>query len=155
MEDKGQEKILAFDTLFTNNHIQMLKILLTFLPPSRQNKLAIYIKFLELQYTLQFLKHFPLSAVNTLNRQSTPAESTVYTELMPFCSPHEQNILQNMHDTIKNFENMQEILQMFHLFQEATQGTEDPTDLMSALSTFSDMSDLKDMDLSQIFQLLQ
>ena len=42
----NQDGIIAFDTLFTNNHICMMKLLLPMLPPSNQKSIAIYIKYM-------------------------------------------------------------------------------------------------------------
>ena len=47
------DKVLAFDTLFTTNHIKMLKVLLFYFDPSAQKMLAVLIKFLELHFQFQ------------------------------------------------------------------------------------------------------
>ena len=59
METIKNEQIYAFDSLYTTNHIQMLKILLPCLNPPLQKNLALYIKFLELRYTISFLSAHP------------------------------------------------------------------------------------------------
>ena len=41
------EAVIAFDTLYTQNHIQILKILLPYFDPYGQNHLAVWIKYLE------------------------------------------------------------------------------------------------------------
>lgn len=38
MDEKGQDKVMAFDTLFTTNHLQMLKVLTSYLDPAAQKK---------------------------------------------------------------------------------------------------------------------
>ena len=53
------DKILAFDSIYTNNHIQMYKLLLPYFEPEMQKKMAIYIKFMEFQYTLSYFKNHP------------------------------------------------------------------------------------------------
>ena len=45
--------VIAFDTLYTQNHIQILKILLPYFDPYGQSHLAVWIKYLELRYTLE------------------------------------------------------------------------------------------------------
>ena len=57
--DNGQlaEAIIAFDTLYTTNHMQMLKLLSPYLDMENQHRLAIYIKWQELQYTLNFMSN--------------------------------------------------------------------------------------------------
>ena len=49
------EAVIAFDTLYTQNHIQILKILLPYFDPYGQNHLAVWIKYLELRYTLEYV----------------------------------------------------------------------------------------------------
>lgn len=66
MSDKTPDKVLTFDTLFTNNHIQILKVLLFYLPEKDKKQLAVFIKFLELQYTLSYFEemHFGCNPLN-------------------------------------------------------------------------------------------
>ena len=52
MEKQEQDSIQAFDTLYTTNQIQILKILLPYCAPDIQRNLAVMIRFLELQYTI-------------------------------------------------------------------------------------------------------
>ena len=40
------EAVIAFDTLYTQNHIQILKILLPYFDPYGQNHLAVCLPFL-------------------------------------------------------------------------------------------------------------
>ena len=58
MEEQSAKTVTAFDSLFTSNKIQMLKILLPRLIPEQQGGFAVYIKLLELQYTLTFLRRY-------------------------------------------------------------------------------------------------
>ena len=43
--------VMAFDALYTNNQIQKLKVLLPYIDPAMQKNMAVYIKYMELQYT--------------------------------------------------------------------------------------------------------
>ena len=58
MTDKKDDasNVMAFDALYTTNQIQKLKVLLPYIEPSMQKHLAVYIKYMELQYTIQFTK---------------------------------------------------------------------------------------------------
>ena len=53
------EAVIAFDTLYTQNHIQILKILLPYFDPYGQSHLAVWIKYLELRYTLEYVSRHP------------------------------------------------------------------------------------------------
>lgn len=59
MGSDEHNRVIAFDTLFSTNHIQMLKVMLPYLDNQMQKFMAIYIKFLELNYTIDFYKRNP------------------------------------------------------------------------------------------------
>ena len=56
MDSNEQNKVIAFDTLFSTNHISMLKVMLPYMENQTQKSMAVYIKFLELNYTIDFYK---------------------------------------------------------------------------------------------------
>lgn len=62
-EGKNQSSIAAFDTLFTTGQLQRLKILLPHLQIKLQRQLAVYIKYMEFRFALDFLKQFPQAGV--------------------------------------------------------------------------------------------
>ena len=65
MDDNRIDKPAAFDTLFTNNRIQILKTLAYYIDPHLLKGLAVYIKFLELQYTLALFRKHPETALHS------------------------------------------------------------------------------------------
>ncbi len=117
MEQEKKDKILVFDTLFTTNHIQMLKILLCYMDTKTRNTMAVYIKLLELQYTLKLLQNTALPLGGLPYEESLNA-TKLCEEMMPFCSPPEQEKLQNIKNMYKNFENMQEMMQMMDILKD-------------------------------------
>lgn len=155
MEEPISKAIAAFDSLFTTNRIQMLKILLPRLAPEQQTGFAVYIKLLELQYTLSFLRRHP--GVRLFgNGQPLCAdffqgdnEDTIQLleELLPFSSPKERSKIENMKNMMANFKKMQEMMEMVQMLQELFpegMGGDNPMDLFSGMS---------DMDMSSIFQM--
>lgn len=160
MAENDQEKIIAFDTLFTTNHIQKLKILLTYLDPPMQKSIAVYIKFLELQYTLSFFKTHPASSLPQFPHEESFNISRLCDELLPLSSPPEQENLKQMKGMYQNFENMQEMMQMIQMMKElfpegAGPGGEGNADFLSGLAGMPGMPDLSGMDFSQIFDMFQ
>lgn len=151
MEENGQEKVIAFDTLFTTNHIQMLKILLTYMEPSSQKTVAVYIKFLELQYTLSFFKMHPASSLPRFPHEDSFNASKLCDEILPLCSQTEQGKLKQMKNMYQNFENMQEMMQMVQMMKDLFPEGENPFG-QDPSGLFSGMSG---MDMSQIFEMLQ
>lgn len=131
MDFSGTDKITAFDTLFSTNHIQMLKILLSYSDTQSQKFLAVYIKFLELNYTIEFCKRnqhmqsecFPLCGCTT--RDFSPDIQKLCAELLPFCTETEKKQLEQ----IKN------------LFQGMSMATEMSKTLEMIKEFMPDMSD--------------
>lgn len=157
MTEKVQEKIVAFDTLFTTNQIQTLKILLTYMEPSQQKNLAVYIKFLELQYTISFFKLHPSCSLGYSDLPKGANFTNLCEELLPLCPPSEQEKIVQMKNMMQTFENMQEMMQMVHMMQEMFPEGENPFngDPSSILSGLSGMSGSDPMDLSQLSQLFE
>ena len=98
MEEQNTNAITAFDSLFTNNQIQMLKILLPRLAPEHQVGFAVYIKFLELQYAFTFLRRHSgkqlFGNVKQLSADFFQGDNSdtieLLDELLPFSGPKEQ-----------------------------------------------------------------
>ena len=155
MEEQNSKTITAFDSLFTTNRIQMLKILLPRLAPEHQNGFAVYIKLLELQYTLSFLRRHPgmrlmgggkqLSADFFQGDNSDTFE--LLDEMLPFSGPQERARIENIKNIIANLKKMQEMMEMIQMFQELFpegMGGDNPMDMFAGMS---------DSGLSSIFQM--
>ena len=71
MEKKTPRSLLPFDELTMPGDLYLLKLLLPFIPAHTQKLLAIFIKYLELSYTLRTFqgfarKEFSLQSVSEL-----------------------------------------------------------------------------------------
>ena len=94
METCDNQSVIAFDRLYTTNHIQILKVLLPFVDPSAQKNMIILIKFLELQYTLSYIGQS--GALGAASRQTHPGGSApfdivqIFEQIRNFCTPTEQ-----------------------------------------------------------------
>ena len=140
MEDIRQDSILAFDTRFTNNHIQMLKILLPFCHSSLQKYIAIYIHIRELQCTLEYF-----SKAAPASRKEAPFDfNTLFPQLLPYCSPQETQSfsqIRNLFETLENIRNMMDMMEsMKELFPEGMgngeNGSFDPDMMATMMSMF-------------------
>lgn len=150
MERKNQDqhlatdKVLAFDTIFTTNHIKMLKVLLSFLDPSMQKMLAVFIKFLELQYTFTYFNThdspFPkqtctgnnpfhalgslgglgnmLNSSGILNMLGDIDLNALCKEILPYCSPEERKKIEQFRQMQQMIENFQQISQTMEMMKE-------------------------------------
>lgn len=144
MDFHQPDRVLAFDSLFTNNQIQMLKLLLGYMDPAVQGKLAVYIKFQELQYTLKLISDFPsLSMTPCFHTDSGNKWGQLLDEILPFCNREDQEILQNLKNMYQNFENMQEMMEMIDLLKEMSP------------ELFSGENNGNGMDFSQILNMSQ
>lgn len=165
MEEKSSNMIAAFDSLFTTNRIQMLKILLPRLIPEHQGGFAVYIKLLELQYTLSFLRRHPnmqlSGGAKRLSADFFQEDNTdtleLLDELLPFSGPEERARIQNMKNMMINFKKMKEMMEMIQmvqeLFPEGMGSDGNPMDLFANLSGMSGMPDLSAMaDMASLFR---
>lgn len=150
------EAITAFDSLFTTNHIQMLKILLFRLSPEAQGSFALYIKFLELQYTFSFLQKHPSIPPAGVGRplsgnlfQGDNSDTIeLLNELLPFSGPAERGKIEGMKNMLQNMSKFQEMMEMMQMMQEMFP---EGMDADNFSSMFSGMSGA---DMSSVFEML-
>ncbi len=129
------DKIQAFDTLFTNNHIQMYKIILPYFEPEMQKKLAVYIKYLEFEYTRTYFKLHPYAYTP---KEESPDTSVLFEEIMPYCADDEKKRLNKLMDIIHNMKNAQEMMETMNtlkeLFPDGFSFGENNMDIMNVFS---------------------
>lgn len=119
MNNNQPDRVLAFDSLFTTNHIQMLKLLIGYLAPSVQGKMAVYIKFMEFGHTLKMVANHPTISVTPCCSPADPSGiSLLLDEMLPFCRPEEQEQLQGMKNMFQTFENIQGVMEMIDMMKE-------------------------------------
>ena len=114
MDDKRIDKAAAFDTLFTNNRIQILKTLAYYIDPHLLKGLAVYIKFLELQYTLALFRKHPETALHRfpLSSDGSSLAGELCSDLMPLCDETQKASLQQITQMLDNIHNFQEMMDM-------------------------------------------
>lgn len=120
MESHEKDSITAFDTLYTTNHLQMLKILLPHIQADMQPYLAIYIKFSELLFTIQSSRHPCISCFGIKEKEADIQE--LIHELNPYLSGNEKEMLQkiaDMKDTMENVKQMSQMMQMMENFSDS------------------------------------
>lgn len=155
MGKKDIETITAFDSLFTTNRIQMLKVLLPRLSPEAQGNFAVYIKFLELQYTMTFLQRRPpvplIAHGKPLSGNIFQGDNTdtieLLDELLPFSGPEERTKIENLKNMLQNMSKMQEMMEMMQMMQELFpegMGSDSPMDMFAGMGG---------ADMSSIFQM--
>ena len=152
---KDSDAIAAFDSLFTTNRIQMLKVLLPRLSPEAQGNFAVYIKFLELQYTVTFLQRHPsiplLGAGKQLSGNLFQGDNAdtieLLDELLPFSGPEERTKIEGMRNMLQNMGKMQEMMEMMHMLQEMFP---EGMDANNPMDMFTNMAG---SDMASVFQM--
>lgn len=121
MADRKEDtsSVMAFDALYTTNQIQKLKVLLPYIEPSMQKHLAVYIKYMEFQYTLTYTKRHPTTLSGCgLSQPEKPDLRKLCTELSVYSSPEEIRQLEQIQNILQTFETVQEMTQTMNAMQE-------------------------------------
>ena len=100
---------MTFDEAILPKELQMMKAFLPFLPVSMQKMLAIYIKWIELQKTIEYFSQ------NTPIQQS-PDMGNLMKCMKGLLPPEEQSQMEQFADI---FENMDMYREMFEVFTSA------------------------------------
>ncbi len=155
---KEPDAIAAFDSLFTTNRIQMLKVLLPRLSPEAQGNFAVYIKFLELQYTVAFLQKHPSISLTGPGKQLSgnlfQGDNTdtidLLDELLPFSGAEERTKIEGMRNMLQNMGKMQEMMEMMRMMQEMFPEGMGGMNADNPMDMFSNMAG---SDMASIFQM--
>lgn len=119
-------ELTPFDRLTSSTQLQMLKLMLPYMPPGNQRMLAVYVRFFELQHTLNFFRH----SKGTLSAQSLQKEPhsplDILAEIRPFLTSKDAETI----DILLNALNM---MHMFSEVKEASDGEEDPLSMMMGM----------------------
>jgi len=144
MDEKGQDNVAAFDTLFTTNKIQIMKALLPCFDRSLQKYLAIYIKYLELQYTISYFRNNPCP-ICPQTPQGDEDVQKILLSLLPYCTEAQKQKLQQIQQALSSLETYREMMQMMELLQgmedmEGMGGMEEVVAMAQAAHTNTDTS---------------
>lgn len=121
MADKKEDasNVMTFDALYTTNQIQKLKVLLPYIEPSMQKHLAVYIKYMEFQYTLHYVKKHPFTLSGCgLSQPEKPDLRRLCKELCLYSTPEEIRQLEQMQNILQTMETVQEMTQTMNAMQE-------------------------------------
>ncbi len=134
MDSNERSKVIAFDTLFCTNHIQMLKIILPYMDNQAQKSLAVYIKFLELNYTIEYFKKHPYPLCGCVEKESPPDILKMCAELIPYCTENEK----------KQIEQIRNIFQGMEMYREMSKTMDVMKDFMPDMADFMNFTPEKD-----------
>ena len=126
MDSNEHNKVIAFDTLFCTNHIQMLKVLLPYMNHQMQKSMAVYIKFLELNYTIDYFRKHPYPLCGCMQKDDSPDIFKMCSELAPYCTENEK----------KQLEQIKNIQQGMNMYKEMSQTMDMMKDFMPDAASF-------------------
>lgn len=111
--------VMAFDALYTTNQIQKFKVLLPYIEPSMQKHLAVYIKYMELQYTMNYVRKHPFQISGcSIPSEEKPDLRSLCRQLSLYSSPEEIRQLEQLQNMFETLETMQEMTQTMSALQE-------------------------------------
>lgn len=115
---EDSSSVMAFDALYTNNQIQKLKVLLPYIEPSMQKNMAVYIKYMELKYTIDLFKKHPFQICAASKDTGKPDIHEIFRELKPYCTESESRQLDQITSMLKTMEMYQDMSQTINAMQE-------------------------------------
>lgn len=129
-KDAPNDSIVAFDTLYTTNEIQLLKIAMPLLSHDLQLLLATYIKVRELSFCYQLLQHTKLHHFSI----ETAGLHQFFQEAKPYCNGQQKR----MFDTLESLGKTMQILEKMKLLGDdiPLDGTMDISTLMQFMPLF-------------------
>lgn len=111
--------VMAFDALYTTNQIQKLKVLLPYIEPPMQKNLAVYIKYMELQYTMHYIRRHPFQISGcSISPDLKPDLQSLCLQLSLYSTPEEIKQLEQLRNMLQTLETVQEMSQTFSALQE-------------------------------------
>lgn len=153
-QPKETDAVLAFDLLYTTNHIQMLKATLPYAPKHMQPMFAVFIKYMELAYTLSCINQ-PLLSSTTASEQGLNAESitNLISALEQYLTENERKKMNQIKDMMRNLEQMREMQKVMELLQPS--GSDTGNILSNIMPKSEDFSKASiDQTIAQIFSTL-
>lgn len=118
MNDDFSRMMTPFDQQISTPSLQMMKLMIPFLPPKSQRMMAVYVKFLEFERTLSTFR-------NIKNNANSPED--FFEGLRPYLSPED----------LESFDQMSNMMSMMNMMQEMQNMQGSDFDPMSMMGMFA------------------
>ncbi len=115
MNDDFSHRMTPFDVYISNQSLQMLKLMVPFLPSQNQRMFAVMIKFFELRHTLSHFRGM---------RQKDGTAEDILGAMKPFMSPSDAD----------SFDQMMSMMDMMNMMQEMQNMQGEAFDPMSMMT---------------------
>lgn len=119
MATKQSPPKTPFDNLVSSTKLDILKLLIPFVPVANQSQLALYIKFQELIETMHIFRLFPngIRSCDLANNENTTDNPDFISLMKPYLP--EENI--QMIDNISNMMNMMELIKQMQVMSSTNE----------------------------------
>ncbi len=114
----AEDRILAFDTLFTTNQIQKFKILLPFLDNQMQKQMAIMIKLMELQYAISYFRNHPYRLCGCFTQETNTDFHSLINAMSAYTDRRERQQMQQFMNVFQTMETYREVSQTMEMMKE-------------------------------------
>ena len=154
MERRPPKPMTPFDNMVTPPYLYTLKLMLPYTPSSNQRFLAIYIKFLEFRYTMDYFHGFPeRGAAKSSGKGFAPLG--MFEDLKPYMAPEEKEMM----DQMEMMMNMMEMVQSTQAADGSSgaSGGFNPMDMMMGMmdpeqrEMFQTYSNMFESDMAQAY----
>ena len=112
MNRSDSDKMTPFDRLISSKGLQMLKLLIPYTPVNNQRMLGIYVKFMELEHTIQFFRHVQTDIHSQAFEASVSSPLDMLDELRPYLPESEQDKMDSFLSLWNLFEMVSSMEQM-------------------------------------------
>ena len=119
MNDEFSQTMTPFDQYISSSSLQMMKLLIPFLPLKSQRMIAVYVKFSEFQHTLASFHNM---------HQKADSPEDILDGIKPYLSPSEQ-------DSMEQMMSMMSMMQMMQEMQNMPDADVDPLSMMTGMFT--------------------
>lgn len=151
--DNENDYTLVFDHFYTTNHIQILKSLLPFFHTGLFSYLPVFIKYLELQHTLELTKKRmqPLNhGIYAASNQSHDLDE-IYKAIKKYLTPEEEKNIHQILNMMHTMENVKEMQKMMEFFQNMSDDDSSSSNPFPDLSMFENIMG-NNMNMADIMQ---
>lgn len=123
--ERDQELVTPFDKLTSSKPIRMMKLMIPYVAPKMQQILAVYVRFLEFQDTLQFFRHFQ-TGLHSQDFANPTEPMDLFRELSPYLPA-------SFSDTLEQFDSLKSMMDAMSEMADMTEGELNPMDLYGAM----------------------
>ncbi|HKM05243.1 MAG TPA: hypothetical protein VJZ04_11775 [Lachnospiraceae bacterium] len=147
------DKIYSFDSLFTNNHIQILKILMYYSDSKTNKTLAPFIKYLEFSHTIQHFKKKSYGICSCEDQKKDIDISNLCNEIKGYCTNDEKQKLEQIQTMFSSMKMIQEMTQTMDLFKNMSNQNSDSSSESSAFNPMDMLMGILTPEQQSMFEM--